>query len=332
MENPGRKLSTSWVLVLFLGALLTDHLATGQLSSTFYDSTCPDLLSTVKSGLDSAAASDSRLGGSLLRLHFHDCFVNGCDASVLLDDTTTFTGEKTAGPNANSLRGFNVVDDIKASVEAICPATVSCADILAILARDGTVAAGGPSWTVELGRRDGLTASKSAAESDIPNPTTDVLALTSSFSNVGLDQTDLAALSGAHTFGKAQCGAFVGRLYDYQGTGSPDPSIDPDFLATLQAACPDGGDATVLNNLDQGTPTTFDNSYYNNLLTGKGLLNSDQVLETTAGTTQDLVTSFGSDQSAFFSQFATSMIKMGGISVLTGSSGEIRTNCRAVNS
>lgn len=61
----------------------------------------------------------------------------GCDGSVLLDDTQNFTGEKTAFPNFQSLRGFNVVDEIKAAVDKACKKpTVSCADILAIATRD----------------------------------------------------------------------------------------------------------------------------------------------------------------------------------------------------
>lgn len=66
--------------------------------------------------------------------------MQGCDASVLLDDTETFTGEKTAGANANSLRGYEVIDSIKSEVENICPGVVSCADILALAARDSVVA------------------------------------------------------------------------------------------------------------------------------------------------------------------------------------------------
>jgi len=54
-----------------------------------------------------------------------------------LDDKGTFVGEKNAGPNQGSARGFEVIDTIKTSVEAACKATVSCADILALATRDG---------------------------------------------------------------------------------------------------------------------------------------------------------------------------------------------------
>jgi len=63
--------------------------------------------------------------------------MQGCDASALLDDTSNFTGEKNAFPNRNSLRGFELIDDIKSQLEDMCPKTVSCSDILALAARDG---------------------------------------------------------------------------------------------------------------------------------------------------------------------------------------------------
>ena len=59
----------------------------------------------------------------------------GCDGSILLDVGGNITlSEKTAGPNNNSARGFDVVDNIKTSIENSCPGVVSCADILALAA------------------------------------------------------------------------------------------------------------------------------------------------------------------------------------------------------
>ncbi|CBI15846.3 unnamed protein product, partial [Vitis vinifera] len=176
-----------------------------QLSPDFYDKLCPQALPTIRSILEKAIYHEPRLGASLLRVHFHDCFVNGCDASVLLDDTPNFTGEKTAGPNLNSLRGFEVIDEIKEAVNsACCGNVVSCADILAVAARDSVAILGGPSYQVLLGRRDARTASLNDANSDIPRPIFDFPALLSNFQNHGLDLNDLVLLSGGHTIGLAR--------------------------------------------------------------------------------------------------------------------------------
>jgi len=59
---------------------------------------------------------------------------------VLLNDTSSFTGEQTAAGNVNSIRGFGVIDNIKSQVESLCPGVVSCADILTVAARDSVVA------------------------------------------------------------------------------------------------------------------------------------------------------------------------------------------------
>uniref|UniRef100_A0ACD5WM60 Uncharacterized protein n=1 Tax=Avena sativa TaxID=4498 RepID=A0ACD5WM60_AVESA len=295
--------------------------ASAQLSSTFYDTSCPKALATIKSGVAAAVSSDRRMGASLLRLHFHDCFVNGCDASVLLSGN-----EQNAAPNAGSLRGFSVIDNIKTQVEAVCKQTVSCADILAVAARDSVVALGGPSWTVPLGRRDSTSATGNTG--DLPAPTSSLAQLQAAFSKKNLDTTDMVALSGAHTIGQAQCKNFRSRIY------GGDTNINAAFATSLQANCPQatgGSGDSSLAPLDTKTPNAFDNSYYNNLLSQKGLLHSDQVLFNN-GTTDNTVRNFASSASAFTGAFTTAMIKMGNISPLTGTQGQIRLSCSKVNS
>lgn len=191
------------ILVLVVTLLLqgdNNYVVEAQLTTNFYSTSCPNLLSTVQTAVKSAVNSEARMGASILRLFFHDCFVNGCDGSILLDDTSSFTGEQNAAPNRNSARGFNVIDNIKSAVEKACPGVVSCADILAIAARDSVVALGGPNWNVKVGRRDARTASQAAANSNIPAPTSSLSQLISSFSAVGLSTRDMVALSGSFHF------------------------------------------------------------------------------------------------------------------------------------
>nr|CAD1843228.1 unnamed protein product [Ananas comosus var. bracteatus] len=242
-----------------------------QLSSSFYDHTCPKLPRVVRSAMIQAVRNERRMGASILRLFFHDCFVNGCDGSILLDDTATFTGEKNAFPNRNSVRGFEVIDTIKSNVEAACNATVSCADILALAARDGVFLLGGPFWNVLLGRLDATTASQSTANSDLPGPSSDLSTLISKFAAKGLTARDMTALSGAHTIGQARCATFRTRIYN-------DTDVDPNFAALRKRNCPASGGDDNLAPLDAQSPNRFGSDYYQNLLVQRGLLHSDQEL------------------------------------------------------
>ncbi|XP_031098092.1 peroxidase 40 [Ipomoea triloba] len=303
--------------------------ATFMLSFGLYQDSCPEAEAIVFAWVERVVSEDPRMAASLLRLHFHDCFVNGCDASVLLDDTPNFVGEKTAGPNLNSLRGFEVIDSIKADIEFVCPGTVSCADILAIAARDSVLLSGGPTWEVEMGRKDGISASKTAANNNIPGPNSDVPTLVSKFQNLGLTLQDMVTLSGAHTVGKARCFTFNSRL---NGGNGNTPDINVEFLQSLQQLCSVSDVNATLADLDATTPANFDNQYYLNLLAGKGLLTSDQVLATGDDQTRGIVESYIDDPTLFFESFKRSMMKMGRLAPGDdGEGGEIRRNCRVVN-
>ncbi|KAI4305426.1 hypothetical protein L6164_028794 [Bauhinia variegata] len=318
--------SSAAIVALALALLALSGGTSAQLSKNFYSKSCPKVFDTVKSVVRSAISKERRLGASLLRLHFHDCFVKGCDGSILLDDTSSSRGEKTAGPNNNSVRGFEVIDAIKSKVEAACPGVVSCADILTIAARDSVVILGGPFWDVKLGRRDSKTASLSAANSGvIPSPSSTLSSLISTFQAQGLSAKDMVALSGAHTLGKARCISFRDSIYN-------DSNIDSSFAKAKQRNCPriTGLGDNNLAVLDFKTPEKFDNNYYKNLINKKGLLHSDQVLFN-GGSTDSLVRRYSQNDKTFDSDFVAAMIKMGDINPLTGSKGQIRKNCRRAN-
>nr|XP_043640170.1 peroxidase 12-like [Erigeron canadensis] len=298
------------------------------LSMKYYETSCPKLESIIRKQLEKVFKKDIGLAAALLRVHFHDCFVQGCDGSVLLDGSSSgpVDSEKTAPPNL-SLRGFDVIEDLRRRVHKQCGAgSVSCSDITAIVARDAIVLTGGPSYSVPLGRRDGVSfATRNATLANLPSPfvPTDTLLRTLSAKN--FDATDAVALSGAHTIGVAHCPSFTGRLYPTQ-----DATLDKTFATTLKGVCPDAN-TNASTNLDIRSPNVFDNKYFVDLMNKQGVLTSDQDLYTDKRT-RDIVTSFAINQTLFFEKFVNVMIKMGQMQVLTGTQGEVRNSCHVRNS
>jgi len=132
----------------------------------------------------------------------------------------------------------------------------------------------------------------------------------------------LIKISGGHTIGQASCSSFRARIYN-------DTNIDSSFATSLQANCPSVGGDRNLAPLDT-SPTTFDNAYFQDLQSQKGLLHSDQELFN-GGSTDSQVNGYVSNPSSFQTDFANAMVKMGNLGPLTGSSGEIRTNCWKIN-
>jgi peroxidase len=61
----------------------------GGLALNFYDNTCPDVYTAVENVVGEYISKAPSLAAPLLRMHFHDCFVRGCDGSVLLNSTNS---------------------------------------------------------------------------------------------------------------------------------------------------------------------------------------------------------------------------------------------------
>ncbi|XP_059309725.1 peroxidase 11-like [Lycium ferocissimum] len=326
-------------LVLVLSICLISSLygiSDPHLNLDYYKSTCPSVLEIVRKEMECACLSDPRNAALILRLHFHDCFVQGCDGSVLLEDTVTLQGEKNAANNKNALKGFRIIDRIKNRLESECPGIVSCADILTIAAREIFVLLVRPYWDVPLGRKDSIKAGYALADTNLPTADEGLLSIISKFISQGLSVTDMVALSGSHTIGKARCVNFKKRIYgDFPMTTSLNP-ISQSYLKNLKSLCPPIGTESDNNetDMDYVTPNLFDNSYYHVLLRGEGLINSDQQLYSSflGIQTKKLVEKYAADPIAFFEQFAESMVKLGNITnPETYVNGEVRKTCRFVN-
>ncbi|KAL2334954.1 hypothetical protein Fmac_016167 [Flemingia macrophylla] len=291
------------------------------LSYSFYSKTCPKLESIVRNHLTKVFKNDNGQAPALLRIFFHDCFVQGCDGSVLLDGSP---GERDQPANIGiRTEALQTIDDIRALVHKECGKIVSCADITVLAARDAVFLSGGPNYAAPLGRRDGTSFSTTGTK-NLPSPINTTSATLDAFAAQNFDTTDVVALSGAHTFGRAHCGTFFNRL-------SPlDPNMDKTLAKTLQATCPDANSENTAN-LDIRTPTVFDNKYFLDLMNRQGVFTSDQDLLSDKRT-KGLVNAFALNQTLFFEKFVDAVVRLSQLDVLTGNQGEIRGKCNVVNS
>ncbi|PKA53529.1 Peroxidase 1 [Apostasia shenzhenica] len=304
----------------------------------FYDETCPQAEVIVFKEMERVLNVAPSLAGPLLRMHFHDCFVRGCDGSILLNATrSSGPVEKDGLPNL-SLRGYGVIDGVKSKLEKACPGIISCADILALVARDVVLLSKGPFWRVLTGRRDGRQSSAQETLTNLPPPTSNISQLLNAFAKKGLDAKDLVVLLGSHTIGTSHCSSFSDRLYNFNKTGKSDPSLDKNYLQKLKSKCRPN-DVKTLVEMDPGSFRTFDSSYYKLIVKRRALFNSDEALlhdeETKDYVHRQVAVAVAvaarGFPAEFFKDYGVSMVKMGNIEVLTGSEGEIRKKCAFVN-
>ncbi|XP_072976096.1 peroxidase 2-like [Typha angustifolia] len=312
-------LASCLLFALAIQAMLPTSSASLQVG--FYGCKCPKAEEIVRKVVHKAVAKTPGLGAALIRMFFHDCFVRGCDASVLLDPTPANPNtEKTSSPNNPSLHGFDVIDEAKAALEHHCPGIVSCADIIAFAARDAAKFLGGIKYAIPSGRRDGRVSIAAEALQNLPPPFFNLSQLISSFASKGLSVGDLVTLSGAHSIGDSHCSSL----------SLQDPSIEPSFITFLRSKCPPTASPTTVVDQDIVTPNRLDNQYYKNVIAHKVLFSSDVALLGSPQTTA-LVQAFARHQRVWKAKFGAAMVKMGHIGVLTGNQGEVRKMCKVVN-
>ncbi|XP_058112141.1 peroxidase 31-like [Magnolia sinica] len=319
------------ILIILLARI---HPCNSKLTLDYYQQTCPKLEQIIQETVMDKQIKSPTTAAGTVRLFFHDCFVEGCDASVLVSSNNFNKAERDADINLSLPGdGFDVIVRAKTAIELACPGIVSCADILSIATRDLITMVGGPYYKVRLGRKDGLVSSASHVEGNLPRPTMTMSQIISIFQTKGFTIREMVALSGAHTIGFSHCTEFASRIYNYGGkAGAHDPSLDPRFAQGLQNACTTyqkDPSMSVFNDII--SPGKFDNIFFQNLPKGLALLASDQGLVADART-KPFVEMYAANQTAFFQDFAHAMEKLSIYGVKMGRKGEVRRRCDQFNS
>ena len=177
------------------------------------------------------------------------------------------------------------------------------------------------------GRYDGLVSQKNETLPNLPPPFANLTTLTLMFAKKGLSQTDMVALSGAHSIGLSHCSSFRDRLQPPANDNST-TSMDATYAGKLTQDCHAGTDPTVPQ--DYKTPDVLDSQYYRNVIDRKVLFTSDAALMTSMETAR-MVVDNANIPGWWEDRFEKAMVKMAGIEVKTGYQGQIRKNCRAIN-
>ncbi|KAK6249439.1 hem peroxidase - like 10 [Theobroma cacao] len=323
----------SFLFLIPLFLLLSIPFSESKLSTDYYKNSCPNLESIIRETVTNKQISNPTTAAATLRLFFHDCMVGGCDASVLISSNSFNKAERDADINL-SLPGdaFDVIVRAKTAIELSCPGIVSCADILALATRNVINMVGGPFYAVRLGRKDSLLSTTSSVEGNLPRANTTMDEIIRMFESKKFTVQEMVALNGAHTIGFSHCKEFAYRLYNYKKNIPTDPGYHPKYAAALKKVCENYTKDTAMSAFnDAMTPSKFDNMYYQNLLRGLGLLESDNALLKDPRT-RPFVQLYATNQTAFFNDFARAMEKLSRYGIKTGRKGEVRRKCDAFNS
>lgn len=314
-------------LFSFSAIAFADHEEDIGLVMNFYKDSCPQAEEIIRNQVKLLYKRHKNTAFSWLRNIFHDCAVQSCDASLLLDSTRRELSEKETD-RSFGLRNFRYFDEIKEALERECPGVVSCADILVLSGREGVVALGGPYIPLKTGRRDGRRSRAEILEQYLPDHNESISSVLDKFGAMGIDTPGLVALLGAHSVGRTHCTKLVHRLYP-----EVDPVIHPDHVEHMLHKCPDAipdPKAVQYVRNDRGTPMILDNNYYRNILDNKGLLIVDHQLANDKRT-KPYVKKMAKSQDYWAKEFSRALTILTENNPLTGTQGEIRKHCTVVN-
>ncbi|VAI80199.1 unnamed protein product [Triticum turgidum subsp. durum] len=278
----------------------------GELVVGYYDKKCRGVENVVQWHVRRALKTNRRAGAALVRLLFHDCFVRGCDASVLLDASPENPHPEKEAPVNIGLAAFDLLEEIKAAVEDR--------------------------------RLDGHVSSAAEAQAELPDSTFTVQQLIDNFARKDFDVEELVILSGAHSIGVGHCSSFTGRLT------APPEQINPAYRNLLNHKCHQGANPAVVNNVrdeDYETVSKFmpgftsrvrkisdflDNTFYHNNLARIVSFNSDWQLMTHTEA-RGHVHEYADNATLWDGDFADSLLKLSKLSMPAGSKGGIRKKC-----
>uniref|UniRef100_A0A7N0UWK8 Peroxidase n=1 Tax=Kalanchoe fedtschenkoi TaxID=63787 RepID=A0A7N0UWK8_KALFE len=276
-------------------------LSRSQLSESYYQTTCPKFEQIVADVVTNKQISTPTTAAGALRLIVHDCFVEGCDASILISSNAFNTAERDAEINL-ALPGdaFDVVVRAKTAIELECPGVVSCADIVALATRNLVNMVGGPFYKVPFGRKDGLISQAACVEGNLPRTNWTMTQIINFFAAKGFTIGEMVALTGGHTIGFSHCKEFANRIFNFSPTSQYDPALNPKYAERLKQMCANYKVDTGMSAFnDVMTPGKFDNMYFQNLRNGLGLLTTDTELYADPRT-RPFVDRYAEDQKAFF--------------------------------
>ncbi|KAJ7967728.1 Peroxidase [Quillaja saponaria] len=323
----GRFFLLTLLAIVFMVVPLAFGIRKSQLAYDYYKFSCPNLIPIVKREMLSIFLTDVSAPAAFLRLMFHDCQVQGCDASILLDSSYQTVNSEMVSPRNFGIRKRETIGHIKSILEDECPGQVSCADIIILAAKESVFFTGGPQIEIPLGRKDSTTCSFLEADAKLPAPSITVDELFATFISTGMNIEESVAIMGAHTLGAGHCINIVSRLYEPQ----PGDRMNFGFETLLRLACPTKIPLTNVTFVHNDvTPLIFDIHYYRDVLMGRGLFSIDSRISRDPRTAP-VVNRFAIDQNYFFQVFSSAFVKLSSANVLTKGQGEVRRQCNCVN-